>query len=209
MIAWWGMERSHSAEPLTRRQLETLVDVADRALTAALTGGTAALMSPDAMPPALSEPRGVFVTLTVGGSLNGCIGTVDGCEPLAHAVTRLALAAAFGDPRLPALRVDQYDELTIEVSVLSPLVPVRVADRAGLLAALRPHVDGVSIRSGRRAGLFLPSVWSQLPDPEDFVDRLWDKAGLPRWAWPEELARFTTQHLARGAGGPQRVAARR
>lgn len=200
------MERSPSGEVLTHHELATLVDVADRALVRALAGEAAAPPPLRALPPALAGRRGAFVTLTVAGSLNGCVGDVVGREPLAHAVARLAVAAAFDDPRLPALRADQYDDLLVEVSVLSPLVPVRADDRTELVAQLRPHVDGASIRRGRRSGLFLPDVWSQLPDPDDFLDHLWAKAGLPPQAWPDAVATFTTQHLVRPAGGPEPIA---
>jgi hypothetical protein len=34
---------------------------------------------------------------------------------------------------------------------------------------------------------FLPAVWDQLPEPRDFVDRLWQKAGLDLGTWPDGL----------------------
>lgn len=194
------MGPSRSPEQLAHDELDALIDIADRALRLALAGGTAAPAPVDELPPALGSLRGAFVTLTVAGSLNGCIGTIDGREPLAHAVARLAVAAAFDDPRLPALRAHEYAQLSIEVSVLSPLEPVAASDRAELVAQLRPHVDGAVIRAGYRSGLFLPSVWEQLPDPDDFLDHLWRKAGLPPWVWPEVVERFTTQHRSRPAG---------
>ena len=39
---------------------------------------------------------------------------------------------------------------------------------------------------GRRA-TFLPSVWSQLPEPEDFLMHLKHKAGLPTRGWPQGM----------------------
>jgi AmmeMemoRadiSam system protein A len=199
------MGRSHSSEPLDRDELATLVDIADDALLAALSGVSSDPRPLDSLPPALRTRRGAFVTLTVDGQLNGCIGDVVGRQALGHAVARLALAAAFDDPRLPALRPDQYERLAIEVSVLSPLSPVIAADRAELSAGLRPGIDGVVIGAGHRTGLFLPDVWDQLPDIDDFLDHLWRKAGLPASTWPDTVLRFTTQRLRRSAadtGGP-------
>jgi AmmeMemoRadiSam system protein A len=114
----------------------------------------------------------------------------------------LAVSAAFDDPRLPALEPHQYEHLTVEVSVLSPLVTVEAADRRELVALLRPGVDGVVIRAGHRSGLFLPDVWTQLPDPHDFLDQLWYKAGLPTWVQPDTIQRFTTQRASRRARRP-------
>jgi uncharacterized protein len=193
-------------DPLELHELEALVDIAEDVLAAALAGRPYELPPVDAVPEALRVRRGAFVTLDVDGVLNGCIGDVAGSQPLDEAIARLALAAAFDDPRLPPLQAHQYERLTIEVSVLSAFVPVVADDRTALVARLRPHVDGVVIRAGYRSGLFLPGVWRQLPEPDAFLDQLWHKAGLPASVWPDTIDRFTTQHLSRGArrhGGPR------
>lgn len=98
------------------------------------------------------------------------------------------------------MRADQYAGLTIEVSVLTPLAPVEARDRAELVASLRPGVDGVLIGAAHQTGLFLPDVWVQLPDPDDFLDHLWRKAGLSPSTWPDTILQFTTQRLSRRAG---------
>ncbi|MBV9953348.1 MAG: AmmeMemoRadiSam system protein A [Acidimicrobiia bacterium] len=183
--------------------VELLLDIADEAIERALAGQRAKPPALASLPPSLREPVGVFVTLRVGGELNGCIGALDGVEPLGPAVARLAVSAAFGDPRLPALRPADRPHLTIEISLLSPLEPIAVANRDELLASLRPGTDGlVVVALGRRA-LFLPAVWEQLPDPERFVDQLWAKAGLSPGTWPKgiELSRFTARHHEREAVG--------
>jgi AmmeMemoRadiSam system protein A len=148
------------------------------------------------------------VTLTVGGELNGCIGNVEGTEPIAHAVARLALSAAFGDPRLPALRPRDYPHLTIELSLLSELTPIDARSHADLLRAIRPQRDGVVIATGRGHGLFLPAVWEQLPCPEDFLDHLWIKAGLTPSTWPKDLRAFRfSAHVHRRRAGASATAA--
>lgn len=201
------MAPSPSPDALDRHELEALVDIADDVLAAALAGRPYELPPVDAVPEALHACRGAFVTLTVDGALNGCIGDVAGNQPLHEAVARLALSAAFDDPRLPPLSAHQYERLTIEVSVLAPFEPVAADDRTELVALLRPHVDGVFIRAGHRSGLFLPGVWTQLPDPDDFLDHLWYKAGLSTSVWPETIDRFTTQHLGRATVVAERAEA--
>ncbi|HSJ91562.1 MAG TPA: AmmeMemoRadiSam system protein A [Ilumatobacter sp.] len=191
-------------DPLEVHELETLVDIADDVLAAVLAGRPDERRVVGRVPEALRARRGAFVTLTVDGELNGCIGDVAGNQPLHEAVARLALSAAFDDPRLPPLHPHQYERLTIEVSVLTPFEPVVAGDRAELVALLQPHVDGVVIRAGYCSGLFLPGVWSQLPDPDLFLDQLWRKAGLPTSVWPETIDRFTTQHLSRATNGHAR-----
>lgn len=208
------MARSLSPEPLGHHELALhelalLVDIADDSLVAALTGRSYDPPPVHSLPGSLHRHCGAFVTLTVDGELNGCIGDVAGRQPLAAAVARLSLSAAFDDPRLPALRVDQYERLTIEVSVLSPPAPIEAVDRIELVERLRPGVDGVIIGAGHRRGLFLPDVWDQLPAPDDFLDQLWRKADLPRSTWPDTILQFTTQRLGRRAGRTTTERARR
>ncbi len=201
------MAPSPSPELVSTADGEHLLDLAEAALDAALTGRRVRPPGLATVPPALRDPGDAFVTLHVAGALNGCIGSLDGDEPLAHAVGRLAVAAAFHDPRLPALRPVDRAELSVEISLLSPRSPIDASGHDELAARLRPGRDGVVVQAGHRRGLFLPDVWEQLPHPIDFLAHLWRKAGLRPGSWPSGLqaARFATQRLERG-NGPLRAA---
>jgi hypothetical protein len=204
------MAPSPCAEPLVgEADAELLLDIAEAAIISALRGRQPKLPPLGILPSALHRRAGVFVTLTVAGSLNGCIGTIEGVEPVGHAVALLALSAAFADQRLPALRPADYAHLTIEISLLSPPSPLEAASRAQLVGELRPGQDGLIIEAGTRRGLFLPSVWEQLPRREDFLDQLWLKAGLAPRTWPSGLRafRFETERHERVAGGARGFAA--
>ena len=156
--------------------------------------------------PALSAPSATFVTLRKQGALRGCIGTVDAWRPLGEDVRANAVAAAFNDPRFPPLRPDEYDDLAVEVSLLSASVPLRVRDEADALAQLVPGVDGVILTSGRRRATFLPQVWEQLPDARTFLGELKRKAGLPYDYWGPEiaLARYRVDKFAEKAAAEAR-----
>jgi len=52
----------------------------------------------------LAEWGATFVTLTQGGELRGCIGSLEAHRPLAEDVHHNALAAAFRDPRFAPLQ---------------------------------------------------------------------------------------------------------
>jgi AmmeMemoRadiSam system protein A len=194
---------------LTDADAAVLLDIAEATLVSALRGELPTLPPLHALPLALRARVGLFVSLHVGGDLNGCIGTVEGVEPLGHAVARLALSAAFADPRLHPLRRRDFADLTVEVSLLSPLAPIVAETRAELVAALRPGVDGVVITAADRQALFLPVVWKQLPEPDDFLDHLWHKAGLVPRVWPSDTQafRFTAQRHERRAGEGRRPSA--
>ncbi|MDR2348385.1 MAG: AmmeMemoRadiSam system protein A [Bifidobacteriaceae bacterium] len=128
-----------------------------------------------------------FVTLTQGGQLRGCIGSLEAYQPLAEDVRRNAVAAAFDDPRFPPLSPGEAGRTRIEVSVLSAPEPIEFADRADLLRQLRPGLDGLILEAPAHRGTFLPQVWEQLPRPEQFLAHLVRKAYLPAGYWSEDI----------------------
>jgi uncharacterized protein len=197
------MAPSRSADPqVGPAEAELLLDIAEASIADGLFHGPPAAPPVAALPHPLREPRGVFVTLTVDGRLNGCIGAIQGTEPLGHGVARYAWSAAFADPRLPSLRRDDYERLLIEISVLSRLSPLPASSRPDLLGQLRPGLEGLVIAAGARQALFLPAVWEQLPDPDDFLDHLLVKAGMPLGWWHPGMRayRFTADRFARATG---------
>ncbi len=139
-----------------------------------------------------------FVTLRLDEDLRGCIGSIDARRPLGEDVARNAHAAAYRDPRFPPVSAGERPRLAIEVSVLSPREPLVVASEAEALARLRPGVDGVAREYGGAAATFLPQVWESLPGPEEFLEQLRRKAGLPARFWHEDLrlSRYTVEKFA-------------
>lgn len=126
---------------------------------------------------------GVFVTLKLDGQLRGCIGTLEGWEPLVSGVATQALNAAFHDPRFTALKQNELEQVNIEVSVLTQPQPLAYTNADELVAKLRPHIDGVTINLDYAGATFLPQVWEQLPEPKDFLSHLCIKAGLAGNTW--------------------------
>lgn len=163
---------------------EQLLDLAEESIRRGLAGLPRLVPDLDGLPDEVRAPGSAFVTVTVDGELNGCIGTMEATEPLGLAVARLAHDAAFADPRLPRLRPDDWPHTAIKISVLGPMVPMDVGSEAELVAELRPGVDGVLLDASGRRGTFLPAVWETLPDPLDFVRHLEVKAGLRPGHWP-------------------------
>lgn len=186
-----------AAFDLTPHDADILLDIAEETLRARLSGSAPVDLTQ--LPRPLSQPLGAFVTLHVGGELNGCIGHTVTSAPIAETVAELTVRSAFHDPRLPALRPTDLDDVDIEISLLSERTAVPAHTRGELLAQLRPGVDGLVLTSGHHSALFLPTVWHQLPDPDDFIDRLLRKAGLPADRWPDDMRAdvFTTASFER------------
>jgi len=145
--------------------------------------------------PVLKEKRGTFVTLKKNGSLRGCIGSLAPVESIVQGVQRNAINAAFEDPRFPPLGREEFPQVTIEVSVLTPAVPLAYETPGELLAKIVPGKDGVILRKGLRSATFLPQVWEQLPEPARFFDHLCLKAGLPPDAWRREVLEVETYRV--------------
>ncbi|MBI5625321.1 MAG: AmmeMemoRadiSam system protein B [Elusimicrobia bacterium] len=125
----------------------------------------------------LNLPGAAFVTITeADGELRGCIGDLEPRQTLLDSVRRNAAAAAFADPRFPALTAAELESVRVEVSVLSP-------KRTAHWSEVRPG-DGVVIERNGRGGVFLPQVWEKLPDPREFLEVLCSqKAGLSKDAY--------------------------
>jgi AmmeMemoRadiSam system protein A len=143
----------------------------------------------------LTEPKGCFVTLNKKGQLRGCIGHIFPQEPLYKAVMDNARSAAVQDYRFDPVRPEELAEIEIEVSVLTVPQPLHFDSPDDLLEKLRPHVDGVVLQIGRRGATYLPQVWEQLPDKEEFLSRLSMKAGLPGSAWRSSTTKILTYQV--------------
>ncbi len=141
----------------------------------------------------LHQPGATFVTLMLQGQLRGCIGTLEAHRTLALDVRENALAAAFRDPRFQPLVLEEFAFTSVEVSLLTPPSPMDFRDEADFMAQLRPGEDGIVFQYGRHRSTFLPQVWESLPDPQQFMQQLKRKAGLPPNFWAEEvtISRYT------------------
>ncbi len=141
--------------------------------------------------PRFREECGVFVTLKKHGELRGCIGLIQGVQPLGDAIQEMAVAAATRDPRFPAVTLAELPEIDIEISVLSPMIPVKSLDE------IQVGRDGVLLKRGYRSGVFLPQVATEQGwDRDTFLQHLDLKAGLPVGTHRQadaELFRFTAE----------------
>ncbi|MEJ5241859.1 MAG: AmmeMemoRadiSam system protein A [Anaerolineales bacterium] len=168
---------------LTPEERQILLRLARQALEEGVRGKPLAPLDLSTLPPRLQEPGASFVTLTKEGELRGCVGTLEAHQPLAEDVREHAVAAALEDFRFPPVRPEELSEIRIEVSYLTPLEPVEFDSPEELLSRLRPGVDGVVLRQGWRRATFLPQVWEQIPDPQEFLDHLCLKMGRPAGCW--------------------------
>ena len=168
-----------------------------RAALSSAVGQTQASIQPP-QEPILLTPAACFITLTIDTTLRGCIGSLQAHRPLYIDLIENSRAAALKDPRFPPLQPHELDSLTLQISILSTPEPLSFRSEADLISQLRPHIDGLILTEQGHKGTFLPSVWGQLPNREQFLNRLKQKAGLPPHYWSEGLTieRYTTESFA-------------
>ena len=180
--------------PEARRKL---LEVTRRAVEAAVRGECPTPIELD--DPELQGKQGAFVTLKTHGRLRGCIGHFTSDDPLWKTVQDVAVLSATQDPRFWGMRLQprEFEELEIEISVLSPLQKIAKP----LDIKLGEH--GIYVRRGGRVGCFLPQVatetgWSK----EEFLSKCCaGKAGLAPDAWKDpktEVLVFTAEIISKG-----------
>lgn len=124
-----------------------------------------------------AQPCGLFVTLHGRGKLRGCIGVIEARAMLGENLIRCAADAALRDPRFAPMRTEEIEGLHIEVSLLSPMLPIRPEE-----VEIGRH--GLLVERGLRRGLLLPQVATEHRlGREQFLAETCFKAGLSRDAW--------------------------
>ena len=185
------------AKTLDSADRKNLLSIARESIKYGLQHGAALPVKPAELSDALSSEGAAFVTLHKHKQLRGCIGSLTAHRPLAKDVAENAFSAAFRDPRFPPLSSEEYPLLEFHISVLNPPEPMEFKDENDLLAQIRPGIDGLVLEDNYHRGTFLPSVWEQLPDKEQFLAHLKQKAGLPAHYWSDTLRvdRYTVTNI--------------
>jgi AmmeMemoRadiSam system protein A len=126
----------------------------------------------------LKEKRGTFVTLSKNGLLRGCIGHIEPLQEIYKDVIENSLLAAFGDARFSPLKKEELDSVEIEISVLTEPKELIYSDTEDLLKKISELKSGVIIKKGKKSATYLPQVWEDFADAEDFLFSLCEKAEL-------------------------------
>jgi AmmeMemoRadiSam system protein B/AmmeMemoRadiSam system protein A len=175
---------------LSDTQRKRLLQIARESITSFVKSGERKRF--EEKDPLLNRPMGAFVTLHENDQLRGCIGNMVGRGPLYSTVAAMAIEAATGDPRFPALSPAEIDRIDIEISVLSPL------EKVASYRDIKIPGQGVIVKSAFGGGVYLPQVatetgWTR----EEFLTSLCgQKAGISPDAWKDpdtELYVFTAE----------------
>jgi AmmeMemoRadiSam system protein A len=140
--------------------------------------------------PILRADRATFITINGPvGHLRGCIGTIEPQASLRASVINNAVSAASHDSRFAPVRPEELPGLRFEVTILSPLSPVKdVKD-----IVIGRH--GLFLERDGRSSVFLPQVpVEQHWDLPTYLSELSRKAGLGADGWKgARLSAFTAE----------------
>ncbi len=127
----------------------------------------------------LKKKGASFVTIsTKNRQLRGCVGSIVAHRKLYLDVMHNAKSAAMNDPRFPSLSVNEFEDIKIEVSVLTE-PKILLYDSIDMLKSkIRVGIDGVILKQGTHQATFLPQVWEDLPTFESFFAHLCQKSGM-------------------------------
>ena len=128
-----------------------LVRLAREAVEAYVREGKA--RQPEELTPEMKPQAGVFVSIHKSGGLRGCIGTFEPTRRnVAEEIIANAISSASKDPRFLPVTLDELNDLSYSVDVLTAPEPVESKDQ------LDPKKYGVIIEAGFRRGLLLPNL---------------------------------------------------
>jgi len=158
---------------LSEKQKEFLLQVARESILSNLEKRKFSLARP--ADEIFSVKRGAFVTLHKKGALRGCIGYIKPYKTIFESIIEMSRAAAFNDPRFPPVDLKELDDIVIEISILSELIPLNKDQ----LIDIEIGRDGLYIEGLYGSGLLLPQVAAEWRwDRETFLRETCRKAGL-------------------------------
>jgi len=160
---------------LSEKDKEQLREIAKNAIESALFGQKEIAVT---LGENLKEKGGAFVTIKKKGDLRGCIGYIRAVFPVHQTVKEAAVQAAFHDPRFGPLTRNEWKDIEIEISVLTPMKMIASIEE------IEVGTHGLYIEKGYESGLLLPQVATEYNwDRTTFLEHTCYKAGLQKDAW--------------------------
>jgi MEMO1 family protein len=165
---------------LTGEEKAELLYISENSVRALVVSGKSFMISPEELKGTLAKKAGAFVSAYISGKLRGCMGSFEGDYSLAEVVNRSAASAA-QDQRFEPISEEELENLSIEISVLTPLKRINSKNEIEI------GKHGIYIRKGLNSGTFLPQVGEKYNwTIEEFLGRCSrDKAGLGWEGWKD------------------------
>ena len=128
--------------------------------------------------PVLKEPVGLFVSVHLAEQLRGSMGSVIPQNSLLEDLISFAKKAAFEDENFEPLRISEYLQASLEVSLLTPLTELEYTSIEEIEKQVHSHEDGLVISLNEHQAAFLPDIWLQVADFNELFTALLKQSGL-------------------------------
>ncbi|MEA3357050.1 MAG: AmmeMemoRadiSam system protein A [Patescibacteria group bacterium] len=165
---------------LSRKSEKYLLALAQKSIVSALEKQE---LEFGVIPEDVKTECGTFVTLKIGGRLRGCVGNIEARDEIYKSVARNAVLAAFEDSRFYPISSNEMSGIKIHVSILSKPKTLEYKDTVDLIDKLTRAKPGVVLEYRDNKATFLPQVWDEVADANEFLTHLCVKAGLLPDAW--------------------------
>jgi len=163
---------------LTKAEQDELLALAKKTITDYVTERK--VPGAETNDPRLAANGATFVTINEAGNLRGCIGNIVPVMPLYKSVITNAVSASSRDPRFKPMSKEELKHIEVEISVLSPLEPLKE------IREIEIGKHGLYIMKGQNSGILLPQVAAQYKwDRETFLEQVALKAGLQKNDWKD------------------------
>lgn len=173
---------------LTKEEQRSLLKIAREAVVCCVTGKDS--LDPPADEGRLTQKRGCFVCIKIHGALRGCIGNFHSDKPLYRLIQEMSASAACRDPRFYPMKVEDLEDFSLEISVLTPLKKIESVEE------IEVGTHGIYIEKNFFRGVLLPQVATEQGwDRDTFLAQTCLKAGLQRDDWKEgaDISIFSAQ----------------
>ncbi len=170
---------------------QTLVKTARLIVTRYIKDGKKIELSND-IKSKFSFKSGVFVTLDKKENLRGCIGFPTPDRMLHQSLVDASIASSTEDPRFPPVELQELDDITFEVTILTPPIEIKVNDTLEYPKMIRIGRDGLIVKWELGSGLLLPQVpveygWNET----EFLNHTCEKAGAPSSHWKQKSVKIS------------------
>ncbi|NKB36736.1 MAG: AmmeMemoRadiSam system protein B [Gammaproteobacteria bacterium] len=177
-VVGYGAWALYNNEIYSDRHKQILLKLAHKSIEHGMKNSAPLKVNSDQFPVDLRQPAACFVTLKIDEQLRGCIGQMEATQAIVQAVADSAFKAAFRDPRFKPLTEQEYANISLNISILSPQSEISFESEDDIIKQLQVHKNGLTIKSGRHQATFLPAVWENLPEANQFLAQLKRKAGI-------------------------------
>lgn len=122
-------------------------------------------------------PDGVYITVYMNDKLRGGMTSLFPTKPLFETISKLAVSAAFNDPRFNPITIDELDDITIKIHIMT---------NASMIDSpwdFDPSKDAFFIKRGSYSAMILPGELNPALGNEEILGRACLKAGMLSNCW--------------------------